>query len=67
MNNYVIAGNADDLWAINPQTRQRIKINSKENSIDKWPVLDLYANGTGIYHASKLTKKVEDKTRHLFL
>lgn len=49
--NYVIIGTETQIWAINPVNRQRLLL-AKNNS----KILDLYANNSGIYHASPLFK-----------
>lgn len=48
---YVIAGGNQQIWAVDPETRQRIRIKLAK---DKSKVFDVYANGSGAYHASEL-------------
>lgn len=61
---YVIAGGNQQIWAINPKTRQRLRIKLAK---DKSKIFDIYTSGSGVYHASELIiseqKKVDGYTK----
>ena len=62
---YIIAGGNQQIWAIDPKTKQRLRIKLAKYRIK---VFDVYASGSGIYHASELItleqKKVDGHTKH---
>ena len=61
---YVIAGGNQQIWAVDPKTRQRLRIKLAK---DRSKVFDVYASGSGVYHVSELItseqKKVDGYTK----
>lgn len=55
---YVIAGGNQQIWAVNPKTRQRLRIKLAK---DKSKVFDVYASGSGVYHAFELITSEQKK------
>jgi len=49
---YVVAAGNTEIWAINPNSRQKLRL-----SRDKSQILDLHASNAGIYYAAELRKK----------
>ena len=64
MERYLIVSGDHQIWALDPRTKQRLRLKLAK---DRTKVLDLYANNSGVYHASeqirKEQKKIDDRPK----
>ena len=57
---YIIASGDKQIWAINPKTRERLRLKLAK---DRTKVLDVYASNSGVYHASEQIRKEQKKIK----
>ena len=51
---YIITGGKREIWAVNPETKQRLRIKLAK---DRSKVFDVFASSSGVYHATELVSK----------